>query len=132
MSSQKDGILTVNSVGIGTVTRKMIRERAVEIAQINGRSAHSVSKNDWEDAKAELSYDTGPESRESALELVESSTPWDPNYGSSGFKTLVSGGEDSDSDSEGRSTQEQLMDEGIADAEHDQMLQASLLPEDEE
>ena len=35
----KEGALTENSAGIGTVTRKMVRERAVELAVINGRSA---------------------------------------------------------------------------------------------
>jgi hypothetical protein len=34
----KQGILTENSAGIGTVTRKMVRERAVELAVINGRA----------------------------------------------------------------------------------------------
>ena len=35
----KQGVLTENSTGIGTVTRQMVRERAVELAAINGRSA---------------------------------------------------------------------------------------------
>jgi hypothetical protein len=38
-NSLKNGVLTDNSTGIGTVTRKMVRERAVELAIINGRSA---------------------------------------------------------------------------------------------
>lgn len=42
----KDGVLTENSASIGTVTRKMVRERAVELAVINGRAAHDVSKSD--------------------------------------------------------------------------------------
>jgi len=33
----KDGVLTENSVGIGTVTRKMVRERAVELAAMDER-----------------------------------------------------------------------------------------------
>jgi len=40
--------LTENSAGLGTVTRKMVRERAVELAVINGRSAQEVPKSDWE------------------------------------------------------------------------------------
>jgi hypothetical protein len=38
--------ITENSVGIGTVTRNMVRERTVELAVINGRSAQGVSKSD--------------------------------------------------------------------------------------
>ena len=49
--------MTENSAGIGTVTRKMVRDRAVELAVINGRSAKEVSKSDWEQAKRELTGD---------------------------------------------------------------------------
>ena len=54
----KEGVLTGNSAGIGTVTRKMVRERAVEMAVINGRSEQEVSKSDWEQAKRELTGET--------------------------------------------------------------------------
>ena len=50
----KEGILIENSAGIGTVTRGMVRERAVELAVINGRSAQEASKSDLEHAKREL------------------------------------------------------------------------------
>ena len=39
------GILTENAVGIGTVTRGMVQERAVELAVINGRSAQDPSES---------------------------------------------------------------------------------------
>jgi hypothetical protein len=57
----KQGALTENSYGIGIVTRKMVRERAVELAIINGRSAPDVSKSDWEQAKRELTGETAPQ-----------------------------------------------------------------------
>jgi hypothetical protein len=44
----KEGALAENSIGIGTVTRNMVRELAVELAVINGRSAQDVSKSDWQ------------------------------------------------------------------------------------
>ena len=50
----KEGALTENSAGIGTVTRKMVPERAAELAVINGRSAKDASKSDWDQAKREL------------------------------------------------------------------------------
>lgn len=58
----KEGALTENSAGRGRVTRKMERERAVELAVINGRSAQDVSKSEWEQAKRELTGepDTDP------------------------------------------------------------------------
>ena len=50
----KEAVLIINSIGIGTVTRKMVRERAVELAVINGRAAHDASASDWDQAKREL------------------------------------------------------------------------------
>jgi hypothetical protein len=47
----KTGLLTENSAGIGTVTRAMVRARAVELAVINGRSPQEASKSDWDQAK---------------------------------------------------------------------------------
>ena len=44
----KEGALTENSAGIGTVTRKMVRERAIELAVINGRPAQDAAKSDWD------------------------------------------------------------------------------------
>jgi hypothetical protein len=34
----KEGVLTENSAGIGTVTREMVQARAAELAVINGRN----------------------------------------------------------------------------------------------
>ena len=37
-----------------TVTRGMLRKRAIELAMNDGRSALEASKSDWEQAKHEL------------------------------------------------------------------------------
>ena len=118
----KDGVLTENSAGIGTVTRKMVRERAVELAVINGRSAHEASKSDHEEAKRELTGDPDTDPNELAIESAPESERWDPVHGSTGHKTLATPSDDEDD--EGRSDNERLTDEGIAGAEHDQTLQA--------
>jgi hypothetical protein len=119
----KDGALTENSAGIGTVTRKMVRERAIELAAINGRSAHEVSKSDWEQAKRELTGDSDRDSKEAALESAPESERWDPVPGSTGHKVPVASGEDEDE--EGRNDNERLVDEGIEEAEFDQRRQAA-------
>jgi len=119
----KEGILTENSTGIGTVTREMLRERAVELAAINGRSATEVSKSDWEQAKRELSGLSDIDPKEATLESAPESVRWDPLPGSTGHKVAVAAGEDEDA--EGRSDNERLVEEGMADAEHDQSRQAS-------
>jgi hypothetical protein len=101
----------------------MVRERAVELAVINGRSAQEVSKSDWEQAKRELSGDSDTNPNEAALESASESERWDPVHGSTGHKVPVAPSDDEDD--EGRSDNERLVDEGIAEAEHDQRRQAT-------
>ena len=119
----KQGILTENSTGIGTVTRKMVRERAAELAVIDGRLAHEASKSDWEQAKRELTGGSDIEPEEATLESVPESERLDPVPGSTGHKAPESS--DEDEDDEGRSESEKLVEEGVQEAEHDQMLQAA-------
>ena len=115
--------MTENSAGLGTVTRKMVRERAVELAVINGRSAQEVSKSDWDQAKRELTGEPDTDPKEAALESAPESERWDPVPGSTGNKVPVAPSDDEDD--EGRSDNERLVDEGIAGAEHDQSRQAT-------
>jgi hypothetical protein len=118
----KQGALTENSAGIGTVTRKMVRERAIELAVINGRSAQEMSKSDWEQAKRELTGEPDADPKESVLESAPESERWNPLPGSIGHKVPVAASEDEDD--EGRSDNEKLVEEGVAEAEHDQSFQA--------
>jgi hypothetical protein len=117
------GILTENFVGIGTVTREMVEKRAVELALINGRSAADVSQSDWEQARRELTGEPEMDPQEAALESVPESERWDPVPGTPGHQAPESSSEDDDD--EGRSLGERLVDEGVSEAEHDQMLQAA-------
>ena len=119
----KDGVLTENSAGIGTVTRKMVRERAVELAVINGRTAQQVSKSDWEQAKRELTGEPDTDPKEAILESATESERWDPVPGSKGHKMPAA--PSADEDDEGRSDNERLVEEGLEGAEHDQMRQAA-------
>jgi hypothetical protein len=119
----KEGTLTENSAGLGTVTRKMVRERAAELAVINGRSKRDVSKSDWEQAKRELTGEPEADPKEAVLELAPESERWDPIPGSTGSKAPVASGEDEDE--EGRSDNQRLVEEGIEGAEHDQMRQGA-------
>ena len=119
----KEGALTENSRGIGTVTNHMVRDRALELAIINGRSAQDVSKSDLEQAKRELTGEPDADPKEALLESAPESERWDPLPGSSGSKTPVAPSEDEDD--EGRSDNERLVEEGIEGAEHDQMRQAA-------
>ena len=119
----KEGALTENSAGLGTVTRRMVRERAVELAVINGRSVQEVSKSDWDQAKRELTGGPDMDPKTELLESAPESERWDPVPGSAGHKVPVA--PSADEDDEGRSDNERLVEEGVAAAELDQMRQAS-------
>src|ERR1017187_1051911 len=117
------GSLTENFAGIGTVTQEMVLKRARELAIINGHSPNQVSKSEFAQAKRELTggVDIGP--KQAALEAAPESERWDPLPGSTGHKAPENS--DEDEDSEGRSESAQLVEEGVNEAEHDQMLQAA-------
>lgn len=117
------GSLTENARGIGTVTPEMVEARARELAAIAGRVPPQPSEVDYEQAKRELTGGPDMDIEEMALEAIPESERWDPVPGSAGRHTPESLGEDEDS--EGRSESAQLVEEGIKEAEHDQMLQAA-------
>jgi hypothetical protein len=126
----KQGTLTENSVGLGTVTRKMVRERAVELAVINGRPFQEVSKSDWDQAKRELTGETDLDPKEATLESAPETERWNPVPGSTGRKVPTA--PSADEDEEGRSDNERLVEEGVAEAELDQSLQAATQKENGE
>jgi hypothetical protein len=119
----KDGNISENSAGIGTVTRKMVRGRAEELATINGDWLHQVSASDFEQARQQLTGEPDTAARDATLESAPESERWDPVPGSTGHKTPVPSNDDEDD--EGRSDNERLVEEGVAGAEHDQMVQAA-------
>ena len=119
----KAGALTENSTGLGTVTREMVKKRAVELAVQDGRPAQDVSNSDWQQAKRELTGGSDADPKELILESAPESERWNPVPGSTGHKVPVASSDDEDD--EGRSDNERLVDEGIAGAEHDQTRQAS-------
>src|ERR1035441_4373088 len=119
----KKGVLTENSAGMGTVTPEMLRQRAAELAVIDGRSEQDVSKSECEEARRELTGEPDADPQETALESSPESERWDPVPGSTGHKVPAAPSEDEDE--EGRSDNERLVEEGIAEAEHDHMVQAT-------
>lgn len=60
-----EGVSNSNPTDIGKASRKRLRERAVEIAALEGRTPQDAGKSDWEQAKHELNGD--PESEVDTL-----------------------------------------------------------------
>ena len=119
----KQGIITEHSAGIGTVNRGMVRARAIELEVINGRSAADVGKSDWDQALQEMTGESVNDPVVEVLEAAPESERWDPLPGSPGHQAPTA--PSADEDAEGRSDNERLVEAGIAEAGHDQMLQAA-------
>jgi len=107
-----------------TVTRKMVRERAVELAVRHGRSSMAASGEDWEQAKRQLNGQPEPEPifEGPALESIPAAEGWDPAPPTPGHQLSEPPSEDEDE--EGRSNSERLVEKGIENAEEEQMNQA--------
>ena len=119
----KDGVISENSAAVGTVTRKMVRARAAELAIIDGLLSYDATKSHFAQAKRELTGVPDTDPKDVILESAPESERWDPVPGSTGGKARVAPSEDEDE--EGRSDNERLVEGGIAEAEIEQSFQAT-------
>jgi len=119
----KDGVISENSAGVGTVTRQMVRARASELAVIDGHLSHDATASHFAQAKRELTGVPDTDPKDAILESAPESERWDPLPGSTGHKVRVAPSEDEDD--EGRSDNEKLVEGGIAEAEIEQSFQAT-------
>jgi hypothetical protein len=122
-----EGLMAENFTGIGTVTREMVLARARELAIINGHSPKHVLKSEFEQALRELTGGSDIDPKQEALESMPESERWNPMPGSKGRQAPEFS--DADEDDEGRSQSERLVEEGVQEAEHDQMLRGARAPD---
>ncbi|HUG09905.1 MAG TPA: hypothetical protein VMM36_02770 [Opitutaceae bacterium] len=115
--------MTESGVGIGAVSRKMIRDRATEIGLINGHPASEVTQSELDQAERELTGGPTIRPKTALLQSAPEAARWNPVPGSTGHQAPESGSEDEDA--EGRSVAAQLVEEGVGEATHDQMVQAA-------
>lgn len=118
----KEGIISENSVGVGTVTPRMLRARAAELAAIDGHLSNDATQSHLAQATRELTGVPDIDPKEAILESAPESERWDLVPGSTGHKVRVAPSEDEDE--EGRSDNERLVEGGIAEAEIEQSVQA--------
>lgn len=114
-----EGAIMIHGKGVGTISYEMIRNRASELALIDGRAAEDVSQADWDEAKRELTGGAEPQS----LESVPESERWNPIQGTVGHEAAVEF--DDNEDEDGRSVEERLVQAGVAEADHDRKLEAA-------
>ena len=117
------GIIMENAGGIGTVTPAMVEARARELALVNGHGSSGPTEADYQQAKRELTGEEEIDPQEENVESLPESEDWDPVPGSTGRQAAESLGEDEDA--EGRSEAAQMFEEGVNEAEHDQMRRAA-------
>jgi hypothetical protein len=105
--------------GLGTVTPSMVEQRAKEIALINGRAAEQFNEADLDEARAELTGDFAlDEQREEDADPAMASLR-DVTPSSTGHKVAAK------LPSDDQRIAEQLVQEGIDEAEHHSMLAGS-------
>ena len=105
--------------GIGAATPEMVDQRAREIALINGRSAENFTEADLEEAQRELTGDFAVNEQREEEPGLTSAALSDVNPGSSGHKIAPK------LPSDEQRVAEQLVQEGVDEAEHHQMLAGS-------
>ena len=125
------GMIAKNFDGIGAVSRDMIHKRAKELAFLSGRIPPVVTDADIERAERELAGGSELDREDQVLEAMPESQRWDPFPGSPGTPGPDVPNEDDDDD-EGQNESAQLAEEGVHEAEHDQMLQAEESAQEEE
>jgi hypothetical protein len=119
MKKPLEGRLSDHGEGLGTVTREMVMVRARQIAVLNGRSEKNVLDSDFSEARRELLGEDEINREPTAEEKLPEDKRWDPVPGSEGHKVPAMPPDDE------QSVAEKLYDEGIADAEHDESVEAT-------
>ena len=105
--------------GIGTVNKDMVMKRAREIAVINGRPEKNILDSDVDEARRELEGEDEMHPEPTRAENLREDQRWEPVPASEGHKAPTIPASDE------QTTAEKLYDEGVADAEHDQEIQAT-------
>jgi hypothetical protein len=109
--------IIIHGAGIGSTTRGMVRERAAELAAINGRRPHEVTPTDWDDAQRELTGGPPLVGQQALLVRAPESDRWNPIPRSIEHEAPVSF--DDNEDEDGRSLGERLSEERVMEAAHD-------------
>jgi hypothetical protein len=113
----EEGRFTEQGHGLGTVTKEMVRKRARELALISGRE--QVLDSDFAQAKRELTKEEHLTPEPNAAENLPEDKRWEPVAESAGKEAQKIPAPDE------QTFAEKLVEEGVEDAEHDQMTRAA-------
>jgi hypothetical protein len=126
MSRQTHGKISDHFKGMGTVTSATVEQRAREIALINGRPPNHYNQDDFMEAKRELTGATADSDGEAEGHMVAGLVTWDEAPDATGHSVEKELPEDE------QSWAAQLVEEGIEEAEHEQMVEGARDPHNQE
>ena len=112
-----NGKITIGADGLGTVTQEMVECRARELAASDGRA--DFNAGDLERAKGELLGNVDPELSPEVDARTENLVAWDQATEERGSAAPKVGPEDE------ANIAEELVGEGLEEADHDQRVSAS-------
>ncbi len=114
---EEEGRFTEHAHGLGTVTEEMVQARASELAEISGRT--EVLDSDLDEARRELTGEERLNPEPSAADLIPEEDRWEAVQGSVGQSAETVPAPDE------QTFAEKLVEEGVEDAEQDQMVRAT-------
>ena len=118
-SPEQKAHILIHDEGAGVPSPDTVVQRAREIAVIAGRAASDYTDEDFRQAKLELQQEPEPDDEEQS----EESLPFEPGSGD------VLGGREHQAENYGADDEstvgEELIREGLDEALHDEMLEAS-------
>jgi len=113
------GRLSDHGHGLGTVTEAMVLKRARELAVINGRDENQVLDSDLDQARRELTSEERLDPERTPAEKLPEENRWEPVPECVGHQQPAVPAPDE------QTFAEKLVEEGVEDAEHDQVLSAT-------
>jgi hypothetical protein len=123
---QSHGKISDHFNGMGTVTRDAVVERAREIALINGRGPNHYNQEDFSEAKRELTGALPDPNNEVEEDTVAGLVTWDEPPDATGHPVKKEEPEDE------QACDAQLAEEGMEEAEHEQMVEGARNPHNQE
>lgn len=114
----EEGRFSQYARGLGIVTAEMIRERARQLAEISGRRPGQIFDSDLEQARRELTGDERLFPPATAAEELPEESRWEEVPESAGHQMPTLSAADE------QTFAEELVEEGMEDAEQDQMIEA--------
>jgi hypothetical protein len=117
-SQPRAGKIEIHGNGIGAPSPEQVEQRAREIAMIDERDPEKFTDADWDQAKRELSGAAVPAAPEETRENAGLEDEWEVVANDSGHRVPRAGVDDDEA------LGEQLVNGGVEEATHDQMLEA--------